>query len=285
MSQKVLILDFGSQVTQLIARRVRELNIYCEIVPFHATIDWQSEDIKAVILSGSPASVRQDKAPGVDLQKIASQCPVLGICYGAQLIAAQLGGEVSPSKHREYGNANLKQLGSDPLWEGIPNESQIWMSHSDTITQLPKDYLCIGATDDIPIAAFKSTHTQHPIYAVQFHPEVVHSPYGTQILGNFLIGICQLEASWTPFSFVEQTVADIQKQIGDDEVLLALSGGVDSSVAALLMHKAIGNKLRCFFIDNGLLRKNEFQEVLDAYAHIGLDVKGIDAKKYFLNAL
>lgn len=285
MSQKVLILDFGSQVTQLIARRVRELNIYCEIVPFHATIDWQSEDIKAVILSGSPASVRQDKAPSVDLQKIASQCPVLGICYGAQLIAAQLGGEVSPSKHREYGNANLKQLGSDPLWEGIPNESQIWMSHSDTITQLPKDYLCIGATDDIPIAAFKSTHTQHPIYAVQFHPEVVHSPYGTQILGNFLIGICQLEASWTPFSFVEHTVGDIQKQIGDDEVLLALSGGVDSSVAALLMHKAIGNKLRCFFIDNGLLRKNEFQEVLDAYAHIGLDVKGIDAKKYFLNAL
>ena len=185
MSQKVLILDFGSQVTQLIARRVRELNIYCEIVPFHATIDWQSEDIKAVILSGSPASVRQDKAPGVDLQKIASQCPVLGICYGAQLIAAQLGGEVSPSKHREYGNANLKQMGSDALWEGIPNESQIWMSHSDTITQLPKDYICIGSTDDIPIAAFKSTQTQYPIYAVQFHPEK-SGLMGQKIIDNFV---------------------------------------------------------------------------------------------------
>ena len=284
-SSKVLILDFGSQVTQLIARRIREIGIYCEIQAYNKIIDDPNHDIKAIILSGSPASVREENFPKLNIEELQDLYPVFGICYGAQLISHILGGEVNASTKREYGKASLVQLGVDPLWENIPNESQIWMSHSDTITKLPLNCIAIGKSESIPIAAFKSVGSKFPLYAVQFHPEVVHSLFGHQLLENFLIKICGIERNWTPESFIEESIAQIKSIIGNEQVLLALSGGVDSSVAAGIMLKAIGSNLHCFFIDNGLLRKNEFEEVLNSYKAYGIDVKGIDAKEEFLSQL
>jgi GMP synthase (glutamine-hydrolysing) len=281
-SSKVLILDFGSQVTQLIARRIREIGIYCEIQAYNKNIEDPNHDIKAIILSGSPASVREENFPKVNIAELHSKYPVFGICYGAQLIAHLLGGEVNSSTKREYGKASLEQLIEDPLWGNIPNESQIWMSHSDTITNLPLGCIAIGKSESIPVAAFKSLDSKFPLYAVQFHPEVVHSLFGQQLLENFLINICKIERNWTPESFIEESVAQIKNTVGNDQVLLALSGGVDSSVAAGIMLKAIGSNLHCFFIDNGLLRKNEFEEVLNSYKAYGIDVKGVDAKEEFL---
>ena len=285
MSKKIIILDFGSQLTQLIARRIRELNIYSEIIPFHSFIPSPDADIAAVILSGSPASVRQDESPKVDIKKILQNYPTLGICYGAQLTAQLTGGLVQASDHREYGFAQLNQLVKDPIWNEVPQSSQIWMSHSDTIVSLGDGFEIIGSTESIPIAAFKAVGNAHPAYFFQFHPEVVHSLYGSQLLKNFLIDTCKITADWTPDSFIHQTVDEIHNRVGEEEVLLALSGGVDSSVAALLMHKAIGPRLHCFFIENGLLRANEYHQVLESYQEMGLKVKGIDAKKHFYDAL
>ncbi len=281
---KVIILDFGSQVTQLIARRVRELEIYCEIIPFHKPIP-NDQSIAAVILSGSPSSVREEQHPNVDLTELVKNYPVLGVCYGAQLIASNLGGSVQASNKREYGKANLKILQEDPIWSGIPGDSQVWMSHSDTINKVPDSFDIIGATDSIPVAAFRANDSIHPLYAFQFHPEVMHSIFGKLMLENFLKKICKIPSLWTTRSYIEDSVFQIQQAVQQEQVLLALSGGVDSSVAALLMKQAIGKRLHCFFIDNGLLRLNEFEEVLHAYKDLGLDVKGIDAKRQFYNAL
>lgn len=282
--QKVIILDFGSQVTQLIARRIRELEIYCEIIPFHKPIP-DDEEIKAIILSGSPSSVRDSGHPSVDIQKITKQYPLLGICYGAQLLAHNLGGQVQASDKREYGRAMLNIVKKDEFLKGLPDSSQVWMSHSDTISQLPDGYELIANTESIPVAVFKGIETEFPVYAVQFHPEVMHTTYGKTILENFLKGICQIKSEWTTSSFIDDTVDSIRAQIKNEQVLLALSGGVDSSVAALIMKQAIGKNLHCFFIDNGLLRLNEYDQVLDTYKRLGLDVKGINAKDEFYSAL
>ncbi|MFZ1424310.1 MAG: glutamine-hydrolyzing GMP synthase [Saprospiraceae bacterium] len=281
---KVIILDFGSQVTQLIARRVRELEIYCEILPFYKEIP-EDENIAAVILSGSPSSVRDLNHPKVDINAISKRFPVLGICYGAQLIAAQLGGEVKASDKREYGKASLNVILEDPIFNGIPDQSQIWMSHSDTISKMPEGFVAIAKTDSIPIAAFKKESGAHAFYGVQFHPEVMHSHYGKLLLENFIKGICKVVPSWTTKSFIAETLENIKSQVKEEHVLLALSGGVDSSVAALLVKKAISKNLHCFFIDNGLLRYNEFEQVLTTYKNLGLDVKGIDARNQFYSAL
>lgn len=285
-SSKILILDFGSQVTQLIARRVREIGLYCEIQAFYKPINDELNQIKAVILSGSPASVRDKDFPKIDLESIINRYPVFAICYGAQLIAHQLGGQVSASSKREYGKTNLEQvIIDDPIWNNIPKQSQVWMSHSDTITNIPEHYDIIASSENIAIAAYRNLSGNFPLYAMQFHPEVVHTIFGMQIIENFLINICKLERNWTSDSFVNQTVGEIRKTIGDEHVLLALSGGVDSSVAAAIMKKAIGDQLHCFFINNGLLRKDEFHEVLDSYAAYGLHVTGVDASSDFLLAL
>ncbi|MBK7359369.1 MAG: glutamine-hydrolyzing GMP synthase [Saprospiraceae bacterium] len=281
---KVIILDFGSQVTQLIARRVRELEIYCEIIPFHKPVP-EDEKIAAVILSGSPSSVRETNHPTVDFTDLFNKYPVLGICYGAQLMASTLGGAVQVSDKREYGRANLKQLLSDPIWDDVEPESQVWMSHSDTITSIPPDFQIIGSTDSIPVAAIKASKSKFPVYAFQFHPEVMHTLFGKVMLGNFLKKICGIQSNWTTKSYIDETIQQIRESVQDEHVLLALSGGVDSSVAALIMKKAIGNRLHCFFIDNGLLRFNEFDQVLHTYKDLGLDVKGIDARKLFYDAL
>ena len=279
MQEKIIILDFGSQYTQLIARRVRELNVYCEIHPFHH-VPVLDESVKGVILSGSPHSVREDQAPNVDFQAIAANYPVLGICYGAQLIAQQSGGEVMPSKIREYGRANLLEVQStNKLMKSIPVQSQVWMSHGDTISEIPANFEIIASTDSVKIAAFHVSNTN--IYGIQFHPEVTHSTDGKQLLQNFLVDICACSQDWTPDAFIETTIAALQAQLGNDQVVLGLSGGVDSSVAAILLHKAIGKNLHCIFVDNGLLRKNEYQEVLASYEHMGLNVKGVDAKELF----
>ncbi len=286
MHDKVIILDFGSQLTQLIARRVREINVYCEIQPYSKPIP-SDPTIKAVILSGSPASVMDANHPDVDIQALREKYPMLGICYGAQLIAAKMGGAVAPSSKREYGKAQLLININDPLFHFIQNESQVWMSHSDTITHLGDGFTAIASTKDIAIAAFcsSSKNHQYPIYGVQFHPEVYHTVHGKQLLTNFLLDIAKVNADWTPGSYIDNAVRQIRQQVGNDEVLLALSGGVDSSVAALIMKKAIGHRLHCFFVDNGLLRKNEYEEVLQTYRDLGLDVRGIDARAEFYQAL
>ncbi|MFT5847917.1 MAG: GMP synthase (glutamine-hydrolyzing) [Psychroserpens sp.] len=280
---KVLILDFGSQYTQLIARRVRELNIYCEIHPFNK-IPVDSDSFKAVILSGSPNSVRGEDVLHPDLTQIRGKKPMLAVCYGAQYLAHFSGGKVAESNTREYGRANLSFVKQDDdFFTGISKGSQVWMSHSDTIKQLPTNGVLLASTHDVENAAFKIEGEK--TYAIQFHPEVYHSTDGKQLLENFLVHIAQLEQDWTPDSFVDETVAALKTQLGDDKVVLGLSGGVDSSVAAILLHKAIGKNLYCIFVNNGLLRKNEYSSVLEQYEGMGLNVKGVDASARFLDAL
>lgn len=282
MHQKVLILDFGSQYTQLIARRVRELNIYSEIIPYDKAPSDYSEYV-AVVLSGSPHSVRSENAPRPDLSQIKGKLPLLGICYGAQYLAAAYGGKVEASNTREYGRARLKHIVEDPFFEGIQIDSQVWMSHSDTITALPDNARLLASTHDVQNVAY--TVEGEATYAIQFHPEVYHTTEGTQLLKNFLVGIAGLKQDWTPAAFIEETVAALKDQLKDERVILGLSGGVDSSVAAMLLHKAIGRNLHCIFVNNGLLRKNEYQSVLDQYQGFGLNVKGVDASDRFLDAL
>ena len=283
MQEKVLILDFGSQYTQLIARRVRELFIYCEIHPFNL-LPANILSFKAVILSGSPFSVRSEDALHPDLNQIKGKIPLLGICYGAQYLAHFFGGEVSLSNTREYGRAQLSSFDNkDPFFKGVSSNSQVWMSHADTILALPNESICIGSTDDVKNAAFKIIGEN--TYGIQFHPEVYHSSDGSQILENFLVNISGIKQEWTPDSFVDMTLEDLKGKIGDEKVILGLSGGVDSSVAAMLLHKSIGDQLNCIFVNNGLLRKNEFDDVLEKYSGMGLNVKGVDASNQFLDAL
>lgn len=283
MQEKVLILDFGSQYTQLIARRVRELNTYCEIHPFNK-IPKSLADFKAVILSGSPFSVRSDDALHPDLSEIRGKKPVLGVCYGAQYLAHFSGGKVSPSNSREYGRARLSYIDSkNPLFENVPGDSQIWMSHSDTIEKLPERGILLASTEDVTHAAYQIAG--EATYALQFHPEVYHSTDGKQILENFINKIAGVASDWTPDSFVEMTVQELRNQIGDEKVILGLSGGVDSTVAAILLHHAIGTQLNCIFVNNGLLRKGEFSQVLQQYEGMGLNVKGVDTSDLFLAAL
>jgi GMP synthase (glutamine-hydrolysing) len=280
---KVLILDFGSQYTQLIARRVRELNIYCEIHPYNK-IPTNIEEYKAVVLSGSPFSVRGDDAPHPDLSKIRGKMPLLAVCYGAQYLSHFSGGNVSPSNTREYGRANLSFVKENEVFfENIFIGSQVWMSHSDTIKELPTKGVLLASTHDVGNAAYRIEGEQ--TYAIQFHPEVYHTSDGAQLLENFLVHIAKVDQDWTPQSFVEETVDELKAKLGNDKVVLGLSGGVDSSVAAVLLHKAIGKNLYCIFVNNGLLRKNEFSEVLEQYKGMGLNVKGVDASARFLDAL
>lgn len=282
-NEQILILDFGSQYTQLIARRLRELNVYCEIHPYNK-IPPIDANIKGVILSGSPHSVREEEPLKPDLSNIKGKLPLLGVCYGAQYLAHFYGGEVGKSSHREYGRANLTFAdNSSALLTSISQDSQVWMSHADTILTVPSTYKTIASTHDVKVAAFKIDN--ETTYGIQFHPEVYHSLEGTQLLKNFVYTICGCTGNWTPASFVENTISDLKKQLGNDKVILGLSGGVDSSVAALLLHKAIGTNLHCIFVDNGLLRKNEFESVLDSYKHMGLNVKGVNAKDQFYKAL
>ncbi len=283
MQNNVLILDFGSQYTQLIARRVRELNIYCEIHPFNKLPE-NLEEFKAVILSGSPFSVRAEDAPHPDLSKIRGKVPMLAVCYGAQYLAHFHGGKVEPSKTREYGRANLSVIKDQELFfDEITENSQVWMSHSDTIKKLPENGVRLASTHDVLNAAYRIEGEE--TFAIQFHPEVYHSTDGKQLLENFLVKISGVEQEWTPEAFVEMTVEDLKKQIGNEKVVLGLSGGVDSTVAAVLLNKAIGDNLYCIFVNNGLLRKNEFESVLHQYKDMGLNVKGVDSSARFLDAL
>lgn len=282
MAEQILILDFGSQYTQLIARRVRELNVYCEIHPFNH-IPTINPDIKGIILSGSPCSVRDAGSPDVDLAAF-GKLPILGVCYGAQLMAHKSGGTVLPSQIREYGRAKLNRVDHHiDLLKEISIDSQVWMSHADTIASLSDQYEIIASTDSVKVAAFKKKN--EPVYGIQFHPEVTHSLEGKNLLRNFVVHICQCSQNWTPDQFVETTVSEIKNKIGNDKVVMALSGGVDSSVAAMLVHKAIGKNLYCIFVENGLLRKNEFEQVLASYQGMGLNIKGVDAKDKFYSAL
>ncbi len=282
MAEQILILDFGSQYTQLIARRVRELNVYCEIHPFNKIPPIQ-KFTKGVILSGSPCSVRDAGSPDVDLAQFRS-LPVLGICYGAQLIAHKTGGEVKPSNIREYGRARLAAVDHhNELLKEVSRDSQVWMSHADTISTLGEGFDIIASTSTVKIAAFRKKG--EPIYAIQFHPEVTHTTEGKNLLRNFVVHICRCAQDWTPDLFVESTVADLKLKLGNDKVVMALSGGVDSTVAATLVHRAVGNNLFCIFVDNGLLRKNEFESVLNSYKGMGFNVKGVDARKKFYEAL
>ena len=283
MQDKVLILDFGSQYTQLIARRVRELNIFCEIKPYNK-IHKDLSVYKAVILSGSPFSVLSEEAPHLDLSKIKGKKPLLGICYGAQYLAHFNGGNVTPSKIREYGRANLEFVKKgEPFLESIPEGSQVWMSHSDTIKDIPENAVCLASTKDVRNVAYRIKGEE--TYAIQFHPEVYHTTDGKKVLENFLVHIAGVSQNWTADSFVETTVANLKEKIGSDKVILGLSGGVDSTVAAVLLHKAIGKNLYCIFVNNGLLRKNEFQDVLAQYKGMRLNVKGVDASAQFLSYL
>lgn len=283
MQEMILILDFGSQYTQLIARKLRELNVYCEIQSYH----YQPEkltNIKGVILSGSPFSVLDDGAPRAELDWCMDKIPVLGVCYGAQMITIDRGGEVMASSTREYGRANISYIASgEILFQDIQEQSQVWMSHADTITRLPDGFQLVARTNDIGVAAFRDQGEM--IFGLQFHPEVYHSLQGQQLLKNFVVDICGCSQDWTPASFVAQTVAALRDKLGSDKVVLGLSGGVDSSVAATLLHKAIGEQLHCIFVDNGLLRKNEFEEVLLSYKDMGLNVRGVRAADHFLDAL
>lgn len=283
MTEKILIVDFGSQFTQLIGRRVRELNVYCEIVPFN-NIPAIDDSIKGVILSGSPFSVREENSPKIDLEKLIGARPILAICYGAQYLAHNLGGEVTPSLAREYGRATLsiKDI-SCPLFKDVPESFDVWMSHGDTIKDLPNGATIVASTSDITNAAYRIQESN--CYALQFHPEVYHSQYGSSLLKNYVIDICKCSATWTADSYIDSTIKEIKETIKDQQVILGLSGGVDSTVAAVLLHKAIGSQLHCIFVDNGLLRKNEFEQVLDSYKNMGLNVIGVDASKLFMDAL
>jgi len=283
MNEKIIILDFGSQVTQLIARRVRELNTYCEIVPYNRFPE-NMEGIRGVIMSGSPFSVNQPEAFKPDFELFKGKFPLLGICYGAQLIAQHEGGTVAQAGSREYGRANLSFIDeTDILMKGVRKNSQVWMSHGDTITKIPHNFKVIAGTADVEVAAYKIENEK--TYAVQFHPEVYHSEDGTIILNNFVQHICGCKQDWTPASFIETTVRELQKQLGNDRVVLGLSGGVDSTVASVLLNKAIGNNLFCIFVDNGLLRKNEFNTVLENYKTLGLNVIGVQAADRFYETL
>lgn len=283
MTEKIIILDFGSQYTQLIARRVREQNVYCEIHPYNKMPEFDNS-VKGLILSGSPCSVRDTDAPDVDVAGLEKKFPILGICFGAQLMAHKEGFEVKASSTREYGRAKLASVdSSEKLFRGVGNGSQVWMSHGDTIQDLGAPFKVIAGTDSIGVAAYR--HETEEIYALQFHPEVTHSTDGGLILKNYLKDICGCVCDWTPDHFVDSTVDSLKKQLGDDKVVLGLSGGVDSSVAAVLIHKAIGKNLFCIFVDNGLLRKNEFEAVLQSYKGMGLNVKGVDASELFYDAL
>ncbi len=283
MQNKIIILDFGSQYTQLIARRIRELNVYCEIHPYH-NIPVIDETVIGIILSGSPASVRDAKAPFIELNSIIGKRPVLGICYGAQLMAHKNGGSVEASKTREYGRANLAFIDhSCVLFREIEEGTQVWMSHGDTIMKIPDDFKIVASTGDVQVAGYNNESKK--VYGIQFHPEVYHTIQGTQILRNFVVDICGCNQNWSPASFVESTVENLKNTLGNEKVVLGLSGGVDSSVAAMLLHNAIGKNLTCIFVDNGLLRKNEFEHVLDSYQHMGLNVIGINARKKFLDEL
>ena len=283
MKEKILILDFGSQYTQLIARKIRELNVYCEIHPYNH-FPQPDETVKGIILSGSPYSVRDKEAPIPDLENIKGRWPLLGICYGAQYLAHYYGGEVLPSDTREYGRARLQFVdSSSPLFRGISAGTQVWMSHGDTIARIPDHYRIIGSTADVKIGAFKIEGEE--TYGIQFHPEVFHTTDGKKVLENFAVSICGASRDWTPASFVETTVGELREKIGGDKVVLGLSGGVDSSVAAVLLYRAIGTQLTCIFVNNGLLRKNEYDQVLHSYKDMGLNVIGVDASGRFLDAL
>jgi GMP synthase (glutamine-hydrolysing) len=302
MTEKILILDFGSQYTQLIARAVREANVYCEIIPYHKNFEYEP-GLKGIILSGSPFSVNEANAPDVNVQMMIDRVPVLGVCYGAQLTAKRFGGRVEKSNKREYGRALLHKQKDDVLLHNVMEKSQVWMSHADTILELPEGFELLATTESIPIAAFKkskvksqksngsqisrltSEESGFPLYGLQFHPEVYHSIEGKKILNNFLVNICGCSQDWTPAHFISDTVEALKKQIGDRKVIMALSGGVDSTVAATLIHKAIGDRLFGIFVDNGVLRKNEFESVLTTYAKLGLNVKGVDAKNIFYDQL
>jgi GMP synthase (glutamine-hydrolysing) len=283
LQERILILDFGSQYTQLIARRIREINVYCEIHPFdHFPVP--DDSVKGVILSGSPASVRDINSPKPDLTKIKGIIPLLGICYGAQYLVQSFGGEVLPSRNREYGRARLVSLrNNDPIFKNIEPGTQVWMSHADTIASFPDSFEITGSTADVMAGAYhiKGENT----WGIQFHPEVYHTTEGTQILKNFVVGVCGCSQNWTPDSFAGTTVAWLREQLGNDKVILGLSGGVDSSVAAFLLHKAIGKNLTCIFVDNGLLRKNEFVKVMKSYPGLGLNVIGVNATDRFLDQL
>jgi len=281
--KKIAIIDFGSQYTQLIARRVREINVYCEIYPY-TEIPFDDQEVQGIILSGSPFSVRQANSPRIDIERLSAKAPVLGVCYGAQLIAHTCGGSVQESKVREYGRARLASVDNTcVLFKDIPQDSQVWMSHGDSILNIPSEAKVVAGTSDIPVAAF--SYTNKHIYGVQFHPEVYHSEHGTLILKSFAYDVCAITPDWTPDSYVESTVASLKQTLGNDKVVLGLSGGVDSTVAALLLQKAIGDNLYCIFVDNGLLRKNEFINVLEAYKSLQLNVKGVDASDEFIDAL
>lgn len=282
MTEKILILDFGSQYTQLIARAVREANVYCEIIPYHKDFT-PDETLKGIILSGSPFSVNEENAPNVDIEDMLRSKPVLGVCYGAQLAAKKFGGRVDKSNKREFGRAIMTIKKDDRLFNTMAPTSQVWMSHSDSITQLPEGFEILATTESIPVAAFKSDNFDNPFYAIQFHPEVYHSIEGKKLLHNFLVNVCGCAQNWTPASFVNETVAQLKEQIGDGHVIMALSGGVDSTVAATLISRAIGDRLHGIFVDNGVLRKDEFEQVLNTYKQLDLNVKGIDAKQMFYN--
>ena len=285
MSEKILILDFGSQYTQLIARAVREANVYCEITPFNKPIVFEP-GLKGIILGGSPFSVNEQNAPVVDVKAMIEKVPVLGICYGAQLTAKLMGGRVDKSEKREYGRAILQISKEDVLLQSVPDMSQVWMSHSDTIKELPEGFELLGITESIPVAAFKKSESEtRALYGLQFHPEVYHSAEGKTIIRNFLVNICGCTQDWTPAHFITDTVDALKKQIGNRKVIMALSGGVDSTVAATLIHRAIGKNLFGIFVDNGVLRKNEFEEVLNIYARLGLNVTGVNERELFYTQL
>jgi GMP synthase (glutamine-hydrolysing) len=281
-----LILDFGSQYTQLIARRIRELNVYSEIVPYNK-LPKLNDSIKGIILSGSPFSVKDENALHPEIEKIVNQRPVLGICYGAQYIADYYGGQVMRSNKREYGKAILQKNSNDNFLAGVSKDSQVWMSHGDTVKHIPENFELLAGTDSIEVAAFRSREGKfdYPVYCIQFHPEVTHSLEGATILKNFVIDIAGCKGNWTPDAFIESTVQQLKAQIGDEKVLMGLSGGVDSTVGAELLHRAIGDNLYCFFVNNGLLRKDEFEEVLESYQHMGLNIIGVDASERFLKEL
>jgi GMP synthase (glutamine-hydrolysing) len=282
-NEMILILDFGSQYTQLIARRIRELNVYCEIHPYNK-IPEITPNIKGVILSGSPHSVREENPPKPELSNIKGKMPLLGVCYGAQYLAHFYGGEVGKSSSREYGRANLNIVNkSSALFKSMSESSQVWMSHADTILNVPESFEIVASTHDVKVAGF---HIKgETTFGIQFHPEVYHTSEGMQLLRNFVYDICGCKSNWTSESFIDTTIADLKAKLGNDRVVLGLSGGVDSSVAAVLLNKAIGSNLFCVFVDNGLLRKNEFENVLESYKHMGLNVIGVNAKKQFYDAL
>lgn len=285
MTEKILILDFGSQYTQLIARAVREANVYCEIIPYHKPFEYEP-GLKGIILSGSPFSVNDENAPDVDIEAMIEKLPVLGVCYGAQLTAKKFGGRVEKSSKREYGRALLQIVKEDRIFKGMSKQSQVWMSHADSVKEIPDGFELLADTQSIPVAAFRKKDEEKTLYAVQFHPEVYHSIEGKKMIQNFLVEVCGCSQDWTPAHFITDTVAALKKQIGDRKVIMALSGGVDSTVAATLISRAIGDRLYGIFVDNGVLRKGEFEQVLKTYKdHLHLNVKGVDAKDRFYTDL